>query len=382
MSDLLIRRFLSIDACRVCHLTSAHPRDDTRILLKECHSLVRAGYAVFFVVADGKKNEFKDGVSIIDVGVSHGRIRRMLGATRRVLAAARKIDADIYHFHDPELLPVGVKLSRLGKQVIFDAHEDLGKQMLSKHYLNKSLRRILAWAYETYERQCLHYFSAVIAATPTIQVKYSALHSLAVAVNNYPMVDELHLSDVTAQKTASTSICYVGGICQIRGIIELVQALQVVRHPVRLQLAGNFTDSEELVRTMPGWSKVNMLGYINRDGIRNTLNSSIAGLVTLHPTPNYVESLPVKMFEYMAAGIPVIASDFPLWRQIVEGNRCGICVNPLDPVDIARAIETLIANPTMAQEMGANGRRAVIKRYNWGQEERALIDLYARMVDD
>ena len=125
-----------------------------------------------------------------------------------------------------------------------------------------------------------------------------------------------------------------------------------------------------------GWEKTDHLGWLDRSGVEQVLQESVAGLVTLHPVINYVDALPVKMFEYMAAGVPVIASDFALWRQIIEGNQCGLCVDPLDPQAIAAAIDYLIANPTEAKQMGLNGQRSVRERFNWSIEEQKLLKLY------
>lgn len=127
---------------------------------------------------------------------------------------------------------------------------------------------------------------------------------------------------------------------------------------------------------MPSWAVVNELGFVDRKGVRDVLGRSFAGLVTLHPVPNYLDALPVKMFEYMAAGIPVIASDFPLWREIIESSQCGVCVNPMKPEEIAQAVDRLVNNPAEARQLGENGRRAVLDRYNWAVEEKKLFQLY------
>ena len=158
--------------------------------------------------------------------------------------------------------------------------------------------------------------------------------------------------------------------------------MEHLRSDARLLLAGTFSPKPiaEEVRRYPGWRRVDELGFIDRTGLRDVLSRSIAGLVTLHLTPNHLESLPIKMFEYMSAGIPVIASNFPLWIDIIQGNNCGICLDPLDPRKIAEAIDFLAGNPEQAKEMGENGRRAVENRYNWGNEERKLLQLYVQIL--
>ncbi|MBA2777338.1 glycosyltransferase family 4 protein [Billgrantia kenyensis] len=370
---------------KVVHLTSAHPRYDTRIFHKQCRSLVADGHAVTLVVADGNGDEERDGVVIHDVGRLTGRLNRVLKTTRRVHDQARRLDADLYHLHDPELMPVGRRLKRLGKTVVYDAHEDLPRQMLAKHYLGKATRRLLSFGVEAYQRRVCRHFDAIVAATPYIRDGFSTFHSRVIDVNNFPMLGELDGAPdarLTAGVDELPAICYVGGIAEVRGIREIVRAMERVEHDCRLQLAGDFNllTLEQEVMTYAGWSRVEAHGYLDRDGVRRVLGSSIAGLVTLHPIINYLDALPVKMFEYMSAGLPVIASDFPLWREIVEGSDCGICVDPLDPGAIAAAIDFIVTHPERAREMGENGQRAVAERYNWQQEERKLLDTYRTLA--
>ena len=148
-----------------------------------------------------------------------------------------------------------------------------------------------------------------------------------------------------------------------------------------MQLGGEFSepDVEVHVRSQTGWQWVDELGWLDRVGVKTVLDRSVAGLVTLHPVINYIDALPVKMFEYMAAGVPVIASHFPLWREIIEGNDCGLCIDPLDPAAIAKAIDYLVTHPQEAERMGRNGQRAVAEKYNWTLEEAKLLEFYQGM---
>jgi len=361
----------------VVHLTSVHPRYDTRIFLKECCSLANAGYAVSLVVADGHGDEVKVSINIYDVGSGDGRFDRIRNTTKRVFQKSVSLDADIYHFHDPELIPIGLKLKKLGKIVIFDSHEDVPKQMLGKPYLNKPTLWSIAQIFSRYESWACKRFDAIATATPFIRDKFLQLNSESVDINNFPILNELaSVSDDWSMK--HNEVCYVGGIATIRGIREVVQAMGLLEGDARLQLCGNFSEKvvESEVKVIQGWQQVDELGFIGREGVRDILSRSVAGLVTFLPLPNHVDSQPNKMFEYMSAGIPVIASNFPLWREIIEGNDCGLCVDPLNSAEIAAAIDFLVNNPKRAEQMGKNGQRAVNERYNWAIEEKKLLELY------
>lgn len=364
---------------RIAHLTSVHPRNDVRIFLKECQSLAKMGHSVTLVVADSLGCDRSSGIEIVDVGQAKGRLRRMLGTTRRILKHALELDADVYHIHDPELLTICLALKRRGKAVVFDAHEDVPKQILGKHYLWPPLRKVVAWALGQYERYVCRRIDGIVAATPTIRDKFRNFQPNSEDINNYPILTEL--DPLPWVERSSCEVCYVGGIAGIRGIRELVRALELTQLDVRLNLVGGFVErvTEEEVQGYNGWEKVNVWGVQGRDGVRDAMGRSVAGLVTLHPTPNYLESLPIKMFEYMAAGIPVIASDFPLWSDILEEARCGVCVDPLNPVQIAKAIDELVRDPEKARMMGLRGREAVKTQYNWTIEEAKLQSFYTRL---
>ena len=364
---------------RIAHLTSAHPRNDTRIFIKQCRTLAAHGYDVMLVVADGKGAAVRDGVSIVDAGRLDGRLQRIFTTTRRVLAQALALDADIYHLHDPELIPAGLKLKRLGKTVIFDSHEDVTRQLLSKPYLGTLAGHAVSMAYSLFERYACARFDGIIAATPFIRDAFLSINPNTVDVNNFPLVGEL---DGAAPWTSKRDeVCYVGGIGAIRGIRELVAAGAALQSKARINLAGQFSESaiEAEMKASAGWDRVNQLGQLDRSSVRALLTRSVAGIVAFHPLPNHLDALPTKMFEYMSSGVAVIASDFPLWRDIIEGNNCGVCIDPHDSAALAAAIDMLVSCPEMARQMGENGRRAVLEKYNWSVQARKLTDFYGAL---
>lgn len=364
---------------KVIHVTSAHARYDTRIFIKMCSSLAKHDYQVSLIVADGLGDELKNNVSIYDVGAkAGGRLERMTKTANKVFQKAKELDGDIYHLHDPELMYFGAKLKSLGKKIIFDAHEDLPKQLLTKPYLSKLSKILLSRALSIFEKYICKKYDFIISATPSINKKFLTINKNSLCVNNYPLLNEL--SNEVLWEDKKNEICYVGGITLLRGIKEVIKSLEYT-DDAKLNLVGKI--GSELIKNeienYHGWKKVNELGFLNREKVSNIMKFSKAGIVTFLPAPNHIDAQPNKMFEYMSAGLPVIASNFPLWKEIVEGNDCGICVNPSSPKEIGGAIKFILSNSARAEEMGQKGRKAIIEKYNWGVEEKKLYSIYDRL---
>jgi glycosyltransferase involved in cell wall biosynthesis len=364
----------------VMQLTSVHQRYDGRIFQKQCRSLVAGGYRVTLVVADGKGNETKDGVEIIDVGKAKNRWERIAQTRQKILAVARSLQPRVCHFHDPELLLIAKGLKRLGAAVIYDAHEDVARQLLTKPYLNPWAARVLSFSVARYERIAFRHLTMAIGATPSITtgLQQQGLH--AQTVNNYPFIEEFEFLEPGRPKQAE--IAFFGGITKIRGLRHVIDAMPLLPG-IRLNLGGNFTEPafERELKSRPGWASVNELGFLDRRAMAEKLGQSHVGLVTYLPVPNHVEAQPNKLFEYMAAGIPIIASDFPLWRQIVADLPCGRCVNPESPTEIAQAVQFVLEHPAVAQQWAANGRAAIRTRFNWQSEERKLLEIYRGILN-
>ncbi|MDR1006065.1 MAG: glycosyltransferase family 4 protein [Bacteroidales bacterium] len=368
----------------ICHLTSVHSRFDSRIFYKECVSLAQYYYKVSLVVADGKGNQLANGISITDIGVCSSRIKRLFSLSAEIYKAALDINADIYHFHDPELLIIGLKLRKKGYKVVFDSHENFPLLARQRDYVPKMLKEPLYCLTTLLEKYITRRLSGVISATDDIRAKfngYGVKHTQT--IKNYPIISVSQ--DETLEHTNSVwAACYAGGLTQIRGIEEIVLACD--RAKVPLILAGSF-DSEaffDKLKSLSAWKNVEYLSVVPHSQIVTAVYQKAAiGLVVLHAAPNHIRSIPIKMLEYMANGLAVVASDaIEFCVEVIENEKCGIVVKPDDVEAISRAVKYLFDNPQTAKEMGENGKKAVANRYNWHTQEVLLADFYETIIAD
>jgi glycosyltransferase involved in cell wall biosynthesis len=372
----------------IAHLTSVHPRTDSRIRIKQVATLAGRFHGRFFFFVQDGLGEEKDEqhcVSVIDIGtVPDSRFGRMIKGNWRMWKKVRAVRPCIAHFHDPELIPVGLLLKLSGIKVIYDVHEDLPVQILVKQWIPGPVRVLVSRGAAVVERLAAGFFDAVVAATPTIGERFPA--DKTITVHNYPIPAELQiLRPVFYEERRPPYFAYIGGLTRIRGAREMVEAVSLVANgKVRLCIAGlcQPLEYQQEIQELPGWKRVKYFGWADRMQVAEILGSVRAGLVVLQPTPNYKEAYPIKMFEYMAAGLPVIASDFPLWRRIIDEAGCGLLVDPLDPRAIARAMQWILDNPKEAEAMGCRGKAAVAGRYNWDSQAVKLVGLYQRLLGD
>ena len=363
---------------RVAHLSSAHHRNELRVHLKQCNSLAAGVYEVYFIVADGGGDAMIGGVHVLDVGLPIGRFQRMLVCPWRLLQRAREINASVYHFHDPELLMIALGLRQNGAKVIYDSHEDVPRSVMSRDWIPLWARRIVSASFEIFENFVARRMTCVVGATPFIADRFERVGCRALAINNFPLAAEIRMDQERSEPLPV--IGFFGGISRVRGVREIIIALESLS--TKMVLAGPF-DSLETRRELEqlsGWHNVDYKGNLERKAAVDAMMSSSVGMICYLPEPNHVNAFPNKLFEYMAAGLPVIASDFPLWRSIVDGAQCGICVDPSNPDQIRQAILLMMADPDGRRRMGENGRRAVVERYNWAQEEKKLLQLYQDLL--
>ena len=363
---------------KIVHITTVHKRYDSRIFHKECVSLTNFGFEVYLIVADGKGNETISGIKIIDLGLETNRIKKLFLSTNKAFNVARMINADIYHFHDPDLLYAGKKLKNSKNQVFFDSHEDFPALMLQRDYIPKIFRRPLFIIATDIERYCSRRISGIVTVTDKIANKFKSYGVKRIQIiKNYPIISLIQTPNFDKDINPPLA-CYVGGLTPIRGVKEMI--LSCAKAGVKLVLVGPF-DSEVYLKEMqslPEWDNVIYMGYVSHDELYEKVYSkSTLGLVLLQSAPNHTYSIPIKQFEYMQAGLPIVStSAVKFCEEITNETGCGIVVNPLDIDEITKAIKTISSDKELAKQMAEKGYNAVKDNYNWSSQEKLLVDFY------
>lgn len=364
---------------KICHLTSVHKDNDIRIFIKECTSLAPI-YETYLIVA-GSESKTINQVNIIGVDAYESRIKRAIFTSYRIYKKALDINAEIYHFHDPELIWVGWLLQKKGKKVVYDVHENVSKQIMGKYYIPIYLRKITSKLFGRAERFLASSFSGIITATPFIEEEFKKFHTNTITINNFPLWDEIKYADQIQGLSNQNNICYIGGITEIRGIKKLIEALSLTQEPVSLIMAGHFspTSFKNELCLLEGWSKVQYVGHVSRTETIDIMSKSVAGIVPFLPLPNHIDAQPNKMFEYMSSGLPVLCSSFPLWENLIIKNNLGLSFNPESPKDIARVIDFCMSHKKELTEKGKKGKELVKSNYNWEVEKEKLISFYKNL---
>lgn len=368
-------------------LTSLHPAFDIRIFHRECKTLARAGYDVTLIAPHGNDLEC-DGIKIKAVAKSlhRGRLTRGAQMMWRVYRSAIQLSADIYHFHDPELIPIGLLLRLQGKKVIYDAHEDLPADLRSREgsFFPDWSRVYVAWFIKLIEEFSSRWVTAIVTAGEDITARLNFFNRNVVTVENFPLLEEFVSIPCPVERYRSHRIVSFGGMSEARSIGEQIEALGQLPDEltIRLVIGGRPAEPKllERLKTLKGWKRVDDLGQAARPEMIGALAQASAALILFKPGPNHYAIRSNRLYESLAAGLPVIVPNFEAWKALVEEAGCGICVNPLDPVAIAEAMSFLCTHSEEAALMGARGRKLVLEKFNWRKEETKLVSLYGRLA--
>ncbi len=367
---------------KIVHMTTVHDPFDIRIFYKQCRSLARMGHSVTLIAAHDR-DELVEGVTIKALPAVKGRLRRIFCQVRRAYRLALQEKADIYHFHDPELSVAALALKRKGmKRIVYDVHEDYYSLIKIKGYLPRPLRTIIAAVFCRLERMLTRGFAKVLA-----EKYYRDSYPDGVTVLNYPAADLLKLP-LQKPHSEKLQLIYTGNITADRGALAHARTLTYLDQ-ARVYLIGKCDPdfAEELYRVAgSGSDRLTIVGkgrFVPFSEITAfyARGGWTAGLALFPPNDHYVKKELTKFFEYMGAGIPVVCSDFPAWKNLFEQTGAGICVDPLDENKIKEALTFLFSNQDQAQQMGRKGRASVQDQFKWENEALKLERFYGELLE-
>ncbi|MCP4367661.1 MAG: glycosyltransferase family 4 protein [Deltaproteobacteria bacterium] len=370
---------------KICHLTTVHAAFDTRIFHKQAKTLANEGYDVS-LIAQNSKNEIVDMVKIVALPKEKNRIHRMFVLSFIALWRALRQKADLYHFHDPELIPIGVLLKLLTlKKVICDVHEDYVKQILCKQYIPRIARKSVAFLIKMMVYLSTKFLNGIIVAGDDIAETFdsSLTSGKLTVIRNVPLMEFVTACSANGGKI-DNMIIYLGGLQTGRGIKEIVEAANYVKNDAKFLLIGPFeTPQFEREIRRSASENVQFIGKIKFEEVPDYIKAAKIGLICFYPEPNNLACLSGrnnKLYEYMAGGLAIIGSNFPKWKEVIEGGNFGITVNPKNPRDIARAIDYLLDNPESLKQMAEKGIKAVHEQFSWDNEKEKLLQIYSHLL--
>ncbi|WP_128546693.1 glycosyltransferase [Larkinella soli] len=363
---------------RVVHISTAHPPYDPRIVYKQCPSLTER-YEVYCALP-GADPKAAPGIRFIPLPYYRKVILRFLITCPLIVWRTIRLRPKIIHVYVPEFLPFAYLYQALGTVVVYEVQENLYKKM---HLKKENRGWLYRWLFRWFDQRARQHFNLVFTEHGYLST-YTNLKRLHAVIYNFPALPFLEPYRRPYRRPSEpVEFFYIGWLSFERAIDTLLEGLAILKSyhaDFRVHLFGRPLFAAAELETLPAYRAVRghleFYGYTDQHRAMSVAARAVAGLALLKPVGDYPESYTTKMFEYMALGLPVITSDFPLYREVVETHRCGICLDPYDPVALADSLRRLIENPQEAEAMGRRGRQAAETCYNWSTEKAKLLSFY------
>jgi glycosyltransferase involved in cell wall biosynthesis len=370
---------------RVLLVSSVHPATDPRIVYKIAPSLA-SHYEVFCILPHAKPNDMIPQVGMVAVSAFRSLLLRILCTHPQVLLQCMLLRPKAVHIFVPELIPLALICHWLGVKVIYEVQENLFKKFEIKRTNNN---RVFQWLFRFFDQVARRKFHLFLTEKSYLQ-EYNNLRYPSTLVQNYvslPLIDRYRGNGIA--KAVVPGIFYSGVISMERSFDTLVSALFMLKSACpefRVHLFGPVRFDMEEAEKLPGYEAIRshliFYGYTDFRKLLPFAQECIAGVALLKPVADYQESYATKLFEYMALNLPVITSDFPLYHRVIEENKCGFCISPLDPTALFDVLKRLISNPAEAADLGQNGRDAATRDYNWDSEARVMLEAYTTILNN
>jgi|AntRauTorcE11897_2_1112592.scaffolds.fasta_scaffold28013_1 glycosyltransferase involved in cell wall biosynthesis len=366
----------------ICHISTVHRRDDIRIYRKEIVSLLSAGYEIDYVTpkktSQGEAIDL-NRVNIIPIKTSSNKFIRIFTSTPKTIWMCLKSKAAIFHAHDPELIFTLIILRLLGKVTVLDVHEDYEQQIVDKLWIPSLLRfGFILPIFKLIHRIGKKTISRFIVVTEHIGKMYPLEKTFL--VQNFPLQSEINQQlSTTRTYQRSIDMSYFGEISSERNFENILNSyieLHEQGHPISFKLGGRVSSPgiKELITKCESLDGFEFLEWVSREEMLSILSETKLGLVLFKPLGNHINAQPNKIFEYMASGVPILCSNFPLWEEVIVKNDVGISVDPLNKEAMKTGILTSLE--TFSSEHSFKAQKLVKEKFNWDNEFFKLVDCY------
>lgn len=376
---------------KICMLTNTHNPLDHRVFYKESLSLKKIGYDVYVIGVD-----FSETKKYVEKEIKITQIKRVKNKFfKRILSfpylyrEAKKIDCDIYHCHDLDAAALGLFFKFVHKKkLVFDIHEYNAEIITEGSTIPKIFRPAIKKIIEKIDRYIAVKSDYIITVDDNLCNIYKKYNKNCVSIQNFINFESINNNKELDSNyfKRKDNIVYLGGLSEKRGIFKIIETAKKLKEKGirnKILFVGGFSNESEKNKTLKLIEKYNLedmikfVGKVPYEQVPKHLKQSIIGLLILQPSERYLKgSYPVKLFEYMYYGLPVIASNFYGIKEIIQKEKCGILINPKDTDEITNAITNLIKKPEKIKQMGQKGRKAVIEKYNWNDESKKLESVY------
>lgn len=366
-----------------CFITGLYSRYDTLMFERQGRSLVEAGFRVTYIVCDNGTDEVRDGIYIVSTGFKpKNRFDRFFKTEKVLENFVNRVKADIYQISDPELIKFGAKLKSKGYKVIFNLREYYPDMILGKRYLPKMLRYYFS---KSYKRQFKKYFPKYDAIF-TVTLEFVDILKSEYELNNVHLLTNYPIPDLTFSLSEDeymerqNTLLYEGTIYSISRQEKVFDAISKIPE-LHYLLAGVIEERYDKIKNHEYWPNVEFINGFKKEQLKEFFSRATISN-TLRDFGKLDGSLGViKIFESMEAGIPVLFTDVPTYRAIVEKYNCGLCANPNDSGSIENALQYLVNHKKEAYLMGQNGRRAVLEEFNWNKQAEYYLLIINKIIN-
>lgn len=369
-------------------VTSIHPDFDARIW-RHAKLLSSSGHVVHLVAPwEVEAGLGRDGVIFHPFKKAQSRASRVLNVPMQLLPTLWRIlgEVDVVHFHDIDLLPWMTFLALL-KPVVYDVHENYPDEMLVREWIPPLLRRPLAWSVRWGQWVCARVIRNIVLVAPSQEPDFGSRGIRKTFIYNYAsraLIDSAK-SDLTLREP---KVVFIGAHHENNGswlLLDIAERLQALGSRVRIMTTGRFFDEKIRLQFTQEIEKrslcnIDLVPTVKPPQIMDILNQATIAISPNLRVPQQIKGIHTKIFEYMAAGLPIVISDLPHQVEVVEGNQAGLMAQPEDVDSFVEALLRLAGDPALACALGRSGQQAYIDHYSYESQLPSIVKFYEALL--